>query len=212
MHIRIALAHVHPCTKFGVPRSKGVRARGHKAEKIKLPPGGTILTLDLGADTLNVTQLRPSRFCGTEALLPISREGEHTLRLTYNLMRRLNTRLCRVPTKQRVWIQVSASTGVSLPLLYTLLTWKFGLSATSRLGCSPDTTFFFLEWFTRQHVTRDTWHVAPRDRRHRRSAVPAHRMSRLSSGSAQPFRRYSRNPCHPLRPLTPDPVSSARSF
>ena len=44
MHIRIALAHVHPCTKFGVPRSKGLRARGQKAEKIKLPPGGTILT------------------------------------------------------------------------------------------------------------------------------------------------------------------------
>ena len=44
MNIRIALAHVHPCTKFGVPRFKGVRARGQKAEKIKLPPGGTILT------------------------------------------------------------------------------------------------------------------------------------------------------------------------
>ena len=44
MHIRIALTHVNPFTKFGVPRSKGVRANGQKAEKIKLPPGGTILT------------------------------------------------------------------------------------------------------------------------------------------------------------------------
>ena len=40
MHIRIALAHVHPCTKFGVPRSKGVRARGQKAENNKIAPWG----------------------------------------------------------------------------------------------------------------------------------------------------------------------------
>ena len=40
MNIRIALAHVHPCTKFGVPRSKGVRARGLKAEKNKIAPWG----------------------------------------------------------------------------------------------------------------------------------------------------------------------------
>ena len=52
--------------------------------------------------------------------------------------------------------------------------------------------------FKRFHATargtRATWHVAPRDRRHRRSVAPAHRMSRLPSGSAQLFRRYSRNP------------------
>ena len=40
MHIRIALAHVYPCTKFGVPRSKGVRARGQKAEDNKIAPWG----------------------------------------------------------------------------------------------------------------------------------------------------------------------------
>ena len=150
MYIRIALAHVHPCTKLGGSRSKGVLARGHKAEKTKLPTGGTILTL-------------------------------------------------------RGWFAEWHTTHTK-----ALLTWKFGLPATSRLGCSPDTPFF--EGFTRRHVARATWHVAPRDRRHRRSAVPAHRMSRLSSGSAQPFRRYSRNPCAHSRPLTPDPTSSARSF
>ena len=40
MNIRIALAHVHTCTKFGVPRFKGVRARGQKAEKNKIAPWG----------------------------------------------------------------------------------------------------------------------------------------------------------------------------
>ena len=40
MHIRIALAHVHPCTKFGVPRSKGDQARGQKAENNKIAPWG----------------------------------------------------------------------------------------------------------------------------------------------------------------------------
>ena len=92
INIRIALAHVHSCTKFGVPRFKGVRARGQKAEKIKLPPGGTILT--------------PRGWFS----------HWHT-------------------------IQTKA-----------LLTWKFGLPATSRLGCNPDTTFF--EGFTRRHVAR----------------------------------------------------------
>ena len=147
MHIRIVFAHVHPCTKFGVPRSKGVRARGQKAEQIKLPPGSTILT-----------------------------------------PRGWFTQLHAIQTK-------------------ALLTWKFGLSATSRLGCSPDTTFF--EGFTRRHVAHSTCHVAPRDRHHRRFAVPAHRMSRLPSGSAWPFRRYSRNPC--LRwPLSrPSPTTSS---
>ena len=76
------------------------------------------------------------------------------------------------------------------------ITWKFGLPATSRLGCNPDPTFF--EWFTRRHMARARWHAAPRDRRHCRSAVPAHRMSRLSSGSAQPFRRYSLGICRSL--------------
>ena len=37
MHIRIALAHVHPCTKFGVPRSKGVRAHVHPCTKFGVP-------------------------------------------------------------------------------------------------------------------------------------------------------------------------------
>ena len=60
MNIRIALAHVHPCTKFGVPRFKSVRARGQKADKIKMLPGGTILTL--GADSPIDTQFRPRRF------------------------------------------------------------------------------------------------------------------------------------------------------
>ena len=40
MHIRIALAHVQPCTKFGVSRSKGVRARGQKAENNEIAPWG----------------------------------------------------------------------------------------------------------------------------------------------------------------------------
>ena len=128
MHIRTALAHVHPCTKFGVPRSKGVRARGQKAEKIKLPPGGIILT--------------PRGWFSKW----------HT-------------------------IQTKA-----------LLTWKFGLPATSRLGCSPD------NFFRRVHAApRGTCHVAPRVHHHRGSVVSAHRMSRLPSGLAQPFRRYSRN-------------------
>ena len=35
---------LHPCTKFGVSRSKGVGARGHKAEKTEKCPEGTILT------------------------------------------------------------------------------------------------------------------------------------------------------------------------
>ena len=136
MNIRIALSHVHPCTKFGVSRFKGVRARGQKAEKIKFPPGGTILT-------------------------------------------------------PRGWFSHWHTIHTK-----ALLTWKFGLPATSRLGCNPDTTFF--EGFTRRHVARARWHAAPRDRRHRRSAVPAHRMSRLSSGSAQPFRRYSLGICRSL--------------
>ena len=150
MDIRIALAQMHPCTKFGGPGFKGVLARWQKAEKTKLPPGSTILTLRGWFAEWNTTQAK------------------------------------------------------------ALLTWKFGLPATSRLGSSPDTAFF--EGFTRRYVPRATWHVAPRDRRHRRSAVPAHRMSRLSCGSAQPFRRYSRKPCAHSRQLTPDPTSSARSF
>ena len=150
MQIRIALAHLHPCTKFGVPRSKGVRAEGRRLKTIKLPPGGTILT-------------------------------------------------------PRGWFSQWRTI-----LTKALLTWKLGLPATSRLGCSPDTTFF--EGFTRRHVARATWHVAPRGRRHRRSVVPAHRMSRLPSGSAQLFRRYSRNPC--LRwPLSRrDPAESSVHF
>ena len=62
------------------------------------------------------------------------------------------------------------------------------------------------------HVARGTCQVAPRDRRHRRSVVPAHRLSRLPSGSAQLFRRYSRNPC--LRwPLSRrDPAESSTHF
>ena len=40
MHIRIALAQVHPCTKFGGPRSKGILAGGHKAEKKQNCPLG----------------------------------------------------------------------------------------------------------------------------------------------------------------------------
>ena len=65
MHIQIALAHVHPCTKFGVPRSKGVRARGQKAENNKIAswghnfdPSGLILSMthnsDQGASDLKV--------------------------------------------------------------------------------------------------------------------------------------------------------------
>ena len=64
MQIRIALAHVHPCTKFGVPRSKGVRARGQKAEnKIahwghNFDPSGLIFPMtrnsDQGASALKV--------------------------------------------------------------------------------------------------------------------------------------------------------------
>ena len=152
MHIRIALAHVHPCTKFGVPRSKGDRARGQKAEKNKIAPWGH----NFG---------------------PWPR----------GWFSQLHT------------IQAKA-----------LLTWKFRLPATSRLGCSPDTTFF--EGFTRRHVARSKWHVASGDRRHRRSVVPAHRMSRLPSGSAQLVRRYSRNPC--LRwPLSRrDPAESSAHF
>ena len=38
------LVILHPCTKFGEIRSKGVGARGHKAEKTGLCPAGTILT------------------------------------------------------------------------------------------------------------------------------------------------------------------------
>ena len=60
MNIRIALAHVHPCTKFGVPRFKGVRARGQKAEKIKLPLGAQFWPL--GVDSPIDTQFRPRRF------------------------------------------------------------------------------------------------------------------------------------------------------
>ena len=150
MHIRIALAQVHPCTKFGGPRSKGVLARGHKAEKKQNCPRGAQFW-PFGADSPNGTQLRPRRF----------------------------------------WPESLGSR--PLPV------WARALI-----------TFF--EGFTRRHVPRATWHVAPRDRRHRRSAVPAHRTSRLSSGSAQPFRRYSRKPCAHSHPLTPDPTSSARSF
>ena len=145
MHIRIALAHVHPCTKFWVPRSKGARARGQKAKKIKLPPGGTIL----------------------------------------------NPRGCFAQ-----WHTIHTK---------ALLTWKFGLPATSRLGCSPVTTFF--EGFTRRHVAHATWNVAPRDRRHRRSAVPAHRMSRLPSGSAPAVPALFTKPVPPLVTSRPSPTT-----
>ena len=68
MHIRIALAHVHPCTKFGFPRSKGVRARGQKAENNKIAlwghnidPSWLILPMtrnsDQGASDLKVWAL-----------------------------------------------------------------------------------------------------------------------------------------------------------
>ena len=60
MHIRIVLAHVHPYTKFGVIRSKGVRARGQKAEQINCPLGAQFWSL--GADSPNCTQFRPRRF------------------------------------------------------------------------------------------------------------------------------------------------------
>ena len=50
-----------------------------------------------------------------------------------------------------------------------LLAWKFGLPATHRFGCRRVRNFF--EGFTRRHVAPDTWHVAPRDHRHRRSGV-----------------------------------------
>ena len=66
MHTRIALAHVHSCTKCGVPRSKGVRARGQKAEKIapwghNFGPSGLIRQMshnsDQGASDLKVWAL-----------------------------------------------------------------------------------------------------------------------------------------------------------
>ena len=118
---------MHPYTKFRVPRSKGVRARGHKAEKIA--PWG-------------------HNFDPSGLIRPIAHNSDQGA------------------SDLKVWAPDH---------------FPFGLSS-----CSPDTKFF--EGFTRRHV-------APRDRRHRRSAVPAHRMSRPPSGSAQPFRRYSRNPC-----------------
>ena len=40
-------------------------------------------------------------------------------------------------------------------------------------------------------MARATWHVAPRDKRHRRSGALAHLLVFVSSGSAQPFGRYS---------------------
>ena len=63
MHIRIALAHVHPCTKFGGPGSKGVLARENKAEKNapwghNFDPSGMIRRMahnsDQGASNLKV--------------------------------------------------------------------------------------------------------------------------------------------------------------
>ena len=39
----IALVKVHPCAKFGDSSSKGIGARGHKAEKRKSSPEGIIL-------------------------------------------------------------------------------------------------------------------------------------------------------------------------
>ena len=142
MHIRIALANVHPCTKFGVPRSKGVRAKGQKAGKIKLPPGGTILT-------------------------------------------------------PRGWLSQWYTIHTK-----ALLTWKFGLPATSRLGCSPETTFF--EGFTRRHVAHATWNVTPRDRHHRRSAVPgaSNEPSPIRIGPAVPA--LFTKPVPPLATFTPE--------
>ena len=132
MHIRIALAHVHPCTKFGVPRSKGVGPRRQKVENNKIAlwwghnydPSGLILPMTHNSD-----------------------QGASDL---------------------KVWGPVH---------------FPFGLQPWHNI-------------FRRVHAAaRGTCHVASRDRRHRRSVVPAHRMSRLPSGSAQLFRRYSRNPC-----------------
>ena len=48
----------------------------------------------------------------------------------------------------------------------------------------------FFEGFTRQHVAPHTWHVAPRDQRHRRSGALAHLLVSVPSGSASPFRSY----------------------
>ena len=127
MHIRIALAHVHPCNKFGVPRSKGVRARGQKAENNKIASWG-------------------QNFDPSGLILPMTRNSDQGA------------------SDLKVWAPGHFPFG--------LQPWQH-FSKGSRGG---------------------TWHVAPRDRRHRRSVAPAHRMSRLPSGSAQLFRRYSRNP------------------
>ena len=50
----------------------------------------------------------------------------------------------------------------------------------------------FCYGFTRRHVARATWHVAPRDKRHRRSGALAHLLVFVASKSDQPFRSYSR--------------------
>ena len=41
-------------------------------------------------------------------------------------------------------------------------------------------------------MARATWHVAPRDKRHRRSGALAHLLVFVASGSDRPFRSYSR--------------------
>ena len=49
----------------------------------------------------------------------------------------------------------------------------------------------FSHGFTRRHVARGTWHVAPRDKSHRRSGALAHLLVFVASKSDRPFRSYS---------------------
>ena len=48
----------------------------------------------------------------------------------------------------------------------------------------------FSKGLTRRHVAGHTWHVAPRNQRHRRSGALAHLLVFVPSGSASPIRSY----------------------
>ena len=155
MHIRIALAHVYPCTKFGGPRSMGVLVRGHKAEKTKLPIGNFVCQWN---------------------------------KIANNCLRKQN---CPILTL-RGWFAEWHTTQTK-----ALLTWKFRLAATSRLGCSPDSIF------PRGHAAaRGTCLVA------RSATWPPPSSFRRSGASNEPslVRIGPAVPAlftKPLRPLTP---------
>ena len=124
----IARVKVPPCAKFGGRSSKGVCARGQKAEMQKCALRAHFCTP--GAVRPHGTQVRPRPF------------------------------------------------------------WPESLGSRPAPVWAVAVLEIFFEGSTRRHVAGHTWHVAPRDQRHRRSGALAHLLVFVPSGSASLIRSY----------------------